>query len=192
MKKTLFALSSILLFGSLTPPNDKGVSVNSKDVKLPGWQWSSGNLSFASTAVKPCFAIVFSPSVYHPGDSVKITFASFKVMLSNLNKGTTFEKWTGKIRLVYYKDKKWVSLVKDTSRLINHPFSGKKNNAIDSLTTCSVMLVVPSNMSYTIAADMRGIEMNGADGHGQPINATGGQMLAVSIKGIEVEKVGKN
>ncbi len=188
MKKILFALSAILLCSSLASPDDKGVWANDKDVKLPGWQWNSGNLSFAKTIAKPCFAIAFSPSVYHPGDSVKITFNSFKVMIANLNKSTTFGKWIGTIRLVYYKDKKWVSLVKDTSRLINHPFYGKNNNKIDSLANCSIVVAVPANMSYTIAAAVRGIEMDEANGNGQPIEAAGGRMLAVSIKGIEVEK----
>ena len=187
-----FAIVAILLFCNLSAPSDKGVWANNKDVKLPDWRWTSGNVAFAKTMVKPCFAIVFSPSIYHPGDSVKITFASFKVALTNLNKGTTVDKWTGKIRLVYYKDKNWVTLVKDTNSCVNHSFTGKKNSMIDSLANCSITLVVPLDMSYTIGAALKGIGLEGANGHNHPIEAAGGRMLAVSINGIEVEKIGRN
>lgn len=97
-----FAIVMASLFCNLSINNDKGVVVQSKDVILPNWQWTSGNLNFKNTQVKPCFSIVFSPSIYQPGDSVEIIFKSYKVTLTNLTKGATFDKWKGKVLLVHY------------------------------------------------------------------------------------------
>jgi len=186
---TSFALIGILLFCNLYTPNDNGVAVLSKDTKIPDWQWTSGNLNFKNTQVKPCFSIVFIPSIYQPGDSVEIIFKSYKVTLTNLTKGTTFDGWKGKVILVHYLDKKWPSLVNDTIRRMEFPFSGKKNHTSDSLTNYTLKLAVPASRAFTIAGSLRGIAMNNADGDDQPAFAEGGQMLSLSIKGIEIKKI---
>lgn len=194
MKKTFFigfAIIAIILFCNLSATSDKGLAVLSKDIKMTDWQWESGNLNFKKTQAKPCFSIVFSSSVYKPGDSIEIIFNSYKVTLTNLTNGATFDKWKGKVILVCYQNKKWLSLVCDTISHMEFPFSGKKNHTSDSLTNYTLKLAVPANRAFTIAGDLRGLAMENADGHNHPAFRDGGQMLSLSIKGIEIKKLEK-
>jgi hypothetical protein len=192
MKRILFSsfiLGTVLVFGSLSPKNDDGVAVESKDTKLPDWQWTSGEVPIKKTAAKQCFTIAFSPKIYHPRDSVKITFTSYKVSITGLNKGTTFKRWTGNVSLVYYININWIPLVVDTNDRINQLFTGKNNNPADSLINYSVWTRVPLSRTLTITTSALSFEMDEADGHGHPISTNGAPTFTTSIKGIEVKKL---
>ena len=184
-----FAVSSFLIFANLYSPNENGVAVESKDTKLPNWQWTSGQVEMKKNAAKQCFTIAFSSKIYHPRDSVKITFTSYKVSITGLNKETTFGRWVGRAKLVYYLNINWLPLVADTNDRINQPFSGKNNVASDSLINYSILTTVPLSRNLTLTSAAITFEMDMADGHGHPISANGAPTFTTSIRGIEIKKI---
>jgi hypothetical protein len=191
MKKILFtgfALFIVLFFGDLSLPNDNGVIAENKDTKLPDWQWTSGQVEIETTAAKQSFTITFSPKIYRPRDSVYIIFNSYKVVISNLNKGTTFGQWQGKVRLVRFINNNWIPLVADTSERINMPFSGKNNVTVDSLHNYIIGTTVPLSRTLTLTTSAISFEMDNASG--SPILANGkmGVTLTTTISGIEVRE----
>ncbi|HTB31942.1 MAG TPA: hypothetical protein VK808_07945 [Bacteroidia bacterium] len=195
MKKLIFtcaALFAILLFGSLSKPDNNVVQVDTKDTKLSDWQWTSGEVEMKTTAAKQCFTILFNPAVYRPRDSVKIIFTSYKVALTNLDKGTTFGQWKGVVSLVYFINNNWIPIVTDTNDRINQPFSNRNNITTDSLKKYTLLLTVPLSRKYTITTSAISFEMDNK--LGSPILSGGklGVTLTTSIHGIEVEKIVRN
>jgi hypothetical protein len=193
MNKILFTallLFTVLLFGAMPKPEDDNiVQVQTKDTKLPDWQWTSGEVEMKTTAAKQCFTILFNPTIYRPRDSIRVTFTSYKVALTNLNKGTNFGQWMGKVSLVYFINNNWIPLVSDTNDRINQPFSNKNNVAVDSLKKYTLLLTVPLSRKYTITTSALSLEMDNKVG--SPILSGGklGVTLTTSIRGIEVEKI---
>jgi hypothetical protein len=195
MKNLLFialALFTILVFGNLTNPDNNKVVVQNKDTKLPDWQWTSGEVEMHKTAAKQCFTIAFSPAIYHPRDSVRIIISSYKVSLTNLNRGTTFGQWKGVVNLDYFINNNWIPLVNDTNDRINQPFSGKNNITEDSLKNYTVLFTVPLSRTLTITTSAISFEMDNTVG--SPILSSGksGPTLTTSIRGIEVQKIIRN
>ncbi len=194
MKRIIFkglAAVAILLFCNMYAPDNTKVYVSDNDTKLPSWQWNSGEVDMHNTASGQSFSIGFNPSIYHAGDSVEITFASYKVSITGLNSGTTFKKWTGQTSLVYFDHKKWVPLILDMNKRINLPFSGENNTASDSLINYSIRVVIPASKAFIITSTALTFEMDEANGNGKPISTHGAPTFTTSIKGIEVEKIGK-
>ena len=195
MKKILFtgvALFSILLFGALSKPEDNKVLVQTKDTKLPDWQWSSGEVEIAKTAAKECFIISFDPKIYRPRDSVKIIFSSYKVSLSHIDKDTKIGQWSGRVNLVYFINNNWIPIVSDTNDRINQPFTGKNNVMEDGLKNYAILLTVPLSHTLTITASVISFEK---DNHMSSLILQSGKTgitLTTSIKGIEVEKIIRN
>jgi hypothetical protein len=193
MKKYLFAsLLLIPLLGFMGFANEPGnkVMVDSKDTKLPDWQWTSGQLEKGKVASKELFTILFDPKIYRPRDSIRITFTSYKVAITNLNPGTTFSKWTGKMNLIYYMNNTWLPIVVDTNDRINQFFSGVNNHAEDSLVNYTVLFAVPINRSLTIttsAVTWRFKDVYNANTIIE--NKKMGVTLTTSIRGIEVQKI---
>lgn len=183
-----FALLALLVFGDLALPNDNGITIETKDTKLPGWQWTSGQVEVETTAAKQCFTITFSPKIYRPRDSVYIIFNSYKVSLTNIDKGTTFGQWRAKVNLVRFINNNWVPLVADTNERINLAFSGKINSRVDSLHNYVLGTTVPLSRTLTITTSAVSFEMDNT--FGSPILGNGktGVTLTTSISGIEVRE----
>jgi hypothetical protein len=181
-------LFTFLVFSNLTLPNENGVVAENKDTQLPNWQWTSGQVEIETTAAKQSFTITFSPKIYRPRDSVYIIFNSYKVAITNLNKGTTFEQWQGKVSLVRFINNNWVPLVSDTSDRINRPFSGRNNVSTDSLHNYMIGTTVPLSRTLTLTTSAISFEMDNASG--SPILGNGkiGVTLTTSIKGIEIRE----
>ncbi len=195
MKKILFiglALFSILLFGALSKPEDNKVLVQTKDTKLPDWQWSSGEVEIAKTAAKECFIISFDPKIYRQRDSVKIIFNSYKVSLSNVDKDTKIGQWSGRVSLVYFINNNWIPIVNDTNDRINQPFTGKNNVMEDGLKNYTLLLTVPLSHTLTITTSALSFEKDNHMGSLILQNGKEGITLTTSIKGIEVEKIVRN
>lgn len=147
-------------------------------------------MEIKKTASKQFFTIEFNPAIYRPRDSVKITFGSYKVALTNLPQGTTYKQWLAKVGLVYFINNNWILLVADTNDRINRAFSGKNNTPADSLKNYSIYLTVPLSRKYTISTTALYFELNNKAG--SPLLSGGkvGITLTTSIKGIEVKKLG--
>ena len=153
MKRVKLFLSGsfvFLLSSAFFSADNTTINIPSADTQLPNWQWTSGEVKRGDYAAKECITIVFDNAIYKPNETVKITFNSFKVTLTNLTKGTTFEKWTDKISLVYHTDKSWLPLVKDTGDRMNKPFLGVNNNPVDSLTDYTFKTTVPLSRELVI------------------------------------------
>jgi len=194
MKKiflTGVAVVAVLLFSDMYAPNENKVEVQTSDTKLPDWQWSSGEVAMHKTATEQSFSLVFNPSIYHAGDSAKVTFTSYKVSITGLNPGTTYKKWTGKTSLDYNAYNEWIPLAIDRKHPLNRLFSGVNNVASDSVTNISVWAPIPANHILVITASALSFEMDTAEGHGAPISTNGAPTFTTSIRGIEVEKSGK-
>jgi hypothetical protein len=190
MKKiysTSFALLIILVFSSLSNPNENKVLVQAKDTKLPYWQWSSGEVRMKKIASRQSFSIVFNPAIFYPRDSIKITFTTFKVTIANPQKGKTFGQWNGVISLVYFINNNWIPIVEDTNDRINLPFSNKNNVAIDSIKNYSLLLTVPLTRNLTITTSAISYEMD--NDSSLPISGAGGATLTATIRGIEIRKL---
>ena len=193
MKKYLFAVSIIipviLLMGFANEPVNK-VMVDSKDTKQPDWQWTSGQLEKGKIASKELFTILFDPKIYRPRDSIRITFTSYKVAITNLNPGTTFSKWTGKMSLMYYMNNTWLPMVADTNARINQFFSGVNNHAEDSLVNYTVLFTVPINRSLTVTTSAVTWWFKDVyNANTITENKKMGVTLTASIRGIEVQKI---
>lgn len=191
MKKiiyTCFVFSTILVFGGMSLPNDNAISVENKDTKLPGWQWTSGEVEVHKTAAKQCFTISFSPKIYRPRDSVKITFSCYKVTMTNLDKGKTFGQWQGKVGLVRFINNNWIPFVEDTLDRINLPFSGKNNVIADSLTNYTIHTTVPLSRTLTLTTSAISVEIDNTSASPILSNGKTGITLTTSIRGIEVKK----
>jgi hypothetical protein len=183
-----FALFTFLVFGNMTSPNDNGVIVDSKDTKLPDWQWTSGQVEMKTTAAKQCFTITFSPKIYRPRDSVRIIFNCYKVTLTNLDKGKTFRQWQAKVGLVRFINNNWIPFVDDTLDRINLPFSGKNNVIADSLKNYTIYATVPLSRVLTLTTSALSFEMDNASGSPILSNGKMGVTLTTTIRGIEVKK----
>jgi hypothetical protein len=182
------AIVTILILASLAPQSENTVQVISKDTKLPDWQWTSGEVEMEKTAAKQCFAISFTPQIYHPRDSVRIIFTSYKVALTNVN-GASFKTWTGRVNFDYFINTNWIPIVADTNDLINRPFSGKNNVTEDSLVKYTILTTVPISRTLTFTTSVISISMDNK--LASPILSSGklGVTLTTSIRGIEVQKI---
>ena len=149
-------------------------------------------MEITKTAAKECFIISFDPKIYRPRDSVKIIFSSYKVSLSNVDKGTKIGQWSGRVNLVYFINNNWIPIVSDTNDRINQPFTGKNNMMEDEIKNYTLLLTVPLSRTLTITTSVLSFEK---DNHmGSLILQSGkeGITLTTSIKGIEVEKIVRN
>jgi len=198
MKKNLpfaAALLTSLLFAACSTTVNSDVNVYNKGINLPDWQWTSGEVRRDSIAVKQAFTISFNNSIYHPGDSVKITFNSYNVTLSGITDATTFTKWTSRNMLLCSTKHEirdvwtWQFLVKDTNARINKPFTGMNNNRSDELTNYQIRSVVPATLSMALTVSPGSCTMYDINGHDKPIFTKGYQTLTTTIKGIMVEKL---
>lgn len=194
MKRIKFVLSGIFIFllsSAFFSTDNNTVNISSANTKLPNWQWTSGEVVKDDYATKESVSIIFDGSIYKPKDSVKITFNSFKVTLTNLTKGTTFSKWSDNISLVYDMDKHWLPLVKNPNDRMNKPFSGVNNNPVDSLRDYTFKTIVPSNRILIITVGVGAWEFDNIMGPGAPMFAGGKgyPTFTTSIQGIEVEKI---
>ncbi|HTA27371.1 MAG TPA: hypothetical protein VK809_06270 [Bacteroidia bacterium] len=195
MKKILsagVALFTFLVFTALSKPEDNKVLVQTKDTKLPDWQWTSGEVEITKTAAKECFIISFDPKIYRPRDSVKIIFNSYKVSLTNLEKDTKIGQWSGRVSLVYFINNNWIPIVSDTNDRINQPFTGKNNVMEDNLKNYTLLLTVPLSHTLTITTSVLSFEKDNHMGSLILQNGKTGITLTASIKGIEVEKIVRN
>ena len=191
MKKILwfgFAFCTILVFGELSTSKDSNVAVENKDTKLPDWQWNSGQVEIQTTAAKQSFTITFNPKIYRPRDSVRILLNSYKVTLTNIDKGKTFGQWRAKVSLVRFINNNWIPLVSDTNERINTAFSGKKNSIADSLHNYTIYTTVPLSRTLTLTTSALSLEMDNASNSPLLGNGKAGITLTTSIKGIEVKK----
>lgn len=194
MKKIFFigfVSLAVLAFADLYSPKDNIITVENKDTVLPVWKWTSGPVELKKTAAKQSFTIVFSPKVFRPRDSVKITFTSYKVTAGNLNKSAAASgQWKGYIDFVYYINANWVPIVADTNDRINQPFYGKNNVMVDSLHNYSILTTVPLSRTYTFSATAMFFLLNNVFAlPKQLIDPAIGPTLSVSISGIEVKKL---
>jgi len=199
MKKNVLlavcSLVTVFLFTDCFVPMDCSVYVNSKRINLPNWHWTSGEATKDSNAFKHAFKISFNQLVYKSGDSIKITFNSYKVSLTGITKATTFDSWTSKNILGYWTIYKtdglfiWERMVKDTNARINQPFTGINSNRSDSLVNYQIRRVVPPGLTMTVNVEPGTCIMNNINGHGKPMFTHGGQTLTTTIKGIMVEKL---
>ena len=199
MKKNLLlaicCLLTAFLFIDCFVTIDSSVYVNAKGDTLPNWHWTSGEVRKDSVAYKQAFTISFNQSIYKSGDSIKITFNSYKVSLTGITDATTFDRWTSKNTLGYWTSYKEQNLFifqrldKDTNARINKPFTGINNNCTDSLTNYQIRTVVPPGLTMTVSVSPGACTMNNINGHGKPMFTKGYQTLTTSIKGIQVEKL---
>jgi hypothetical protein len=185
-----FAVLTIVAFADLYSPTENTISVETKNLKLPDWQWTSGPVEMKKTAAKQCFVITFNPKVYRPRDSVKITFSTYKVTMGNLNKTVNLDQCKGRINFVYYINANWIPLVVDTNDRINQPFYGKKNIGSDSIKNYSILTTVPLSRTYTLSASAVSFLINNVFALPKQLDDPAiGPTLAVSIKGIEIKKL---
>ncbi len=190
MKKIFFcclALCTILFFGGLSNQEGNKVLIQEKDSRLPGWQWTSGEVEMGKTGAKQCFIVAFNPAIFHARDSIIITFSSYKVAITNLENGRTFGQWKGKVSLVYFINNNWIPLVDDTNDRINVPFSGKNNVAEDSLVNYDLRLTVPLSRTLTLTTSAISYEID--NDSSLPRLGAKGITLTTTISGMEVRKI---
>jgi hypothetical protein len=190
MKKLLyfgFSISTLLFFSSLSNPTENKLLIQSKDIKLPDWQWSSGQVEMKKIASKQSFSLIFDPAIYHPRDSIKITISSFKVAITNLGNKKSFGQWQGVISLDYFINNNWIPLVEDSIDRLNMPFSNKNNVPEDSIKDYSLYFTVPLTRTLTITASAISYEVD--NDSSLPISGKGGPALITSIRGIEIKKL---
>lgn len=195
VKLPLFAFGLFLLSSAFFPADNNTINIANADSKMPDWQWTTGEVEGGNYATSQPITIVFDEKHYHPNDSIRITFNSFKVKLTNLTKGTTFSKWSDNISLVYNVDKKWLPVVKNPSDRMNKPFSGVNNNPVDSLTDYSFKTTVPVNRILIITVRVVGdCYFEDIAGPGAPMFAGGKgyPTFTMSIQGIGVKKITSN
>ncbi len=194
MKKYLFigiTIISVCILNAFAPQNDNAVQITTKDISLPNWQWSSGEVEMEKTAAKQCFSLNFTPQIYHPRDSIRITFSSYKITLSNVN-GADFKTWSGRVDFDYFINRNWIPIVADTNDRINRPFSGKNNVTGDSLVNYTILTTVPLSRTLTLTTSVISIAMDNK--LASPILSSGklGVTLTTSIRGLEVQKIVRN
>jgi len=151
------------------------------------FQWTSGEQKFHSVADQKSFNLNIGLPGVKEGDKVKITFGSYKVTLGGFSQGTTFDKWTAKVNLVYNVDKKWPLIVSDSNDRINKPFTNGNNNPSDSLVNYSFTTVIPKGKCFTITVAPQGFEFNNINGHNRPMFTHGYGTITTSIRGLKVE-----
>ncbi len=192
MKNILFiglASFAMFLFCGPSDPKENNVAVQSKDTKLPDWQWTSGEVEMKKTASKQSFTITFAPQFYHPRDSVKITFTSYQISLTNLDNAAAFSNWSGRVNLVYYINRNWVPIVADTNDVINQPFTGTKAKLNNELKKYTVLFTVPLSRILTITTSAVLLQLDNAEVSPLLSNGKSVPTLTTSISGIEVQKI---
>jgi hypothetical protein len=191
-KPLLIILASIMgymLYSFTIADGGYMVTVDSKDTKLPDWQWNSGEVDLRTVAEKQAFTIDFQSTRFHPGDSALITFNTYKITLTNLNEGTTFSQWAGWVDLVMIQGKNWGYVVPDTNDRLNKAFSNVDSHTVDSIVNHSVRVKVPDSRSIIMSVYAKEIYLYMAEGHPIWGHGKGAGTMTVYIKGIEVKKL---
>ena len=182
------SLLAIVLFGAMPGSNDNNkVLVQSKDTSLPDWQWTSGEVAMGKIAAKECFIISFDPKIYHSRDSIKITFGSYNVAITHLEKRKIVGQWSGRVELDYFINNTWTPLINDTNDRLNQPFSGKNNVTEESLKNYTIRLTVPINRTLTLTTSSKSFEID--NDNSLPELGNTGPTLTTSIHGIEITKL---
>jgi hypothetical protein len=190
MKKVYFALltlTGILALNSFIAPDKRNMA--SGTIDMPDFQWTSGEVKFHDVADKSAFSLNLTRPEFKAGDKVKITFNLFKVTLRGFAYGTTFDKWSAKVSLVYNDNNKWIPMVSDTNEWINKPFTSSRNNASDSLTNYSFTTSIPKDGHFSITVSPLSFLFDNINGNGKPMFTNGYPTMNTLIKGIKVQKL---